>query len=65
MRRAVQDNREVFVGLANQLGEEIERKHRGTVEDLEKLVGEVIALQDGLEEAKRIERESAAHSKKV
>ena len=55
----------MFVGLANQLGEEIERKHRGTVEDLEKLVGEVIALQDGLEEAKRIERESAAQSKKV
>lgn len=45
LRKAVQDNREVFVNVINNVNEEVEARHNGFVEDLEKVVNEVYGMQ--------------------
>ena len=37
LRRALQDNREVFVNIINKTNEDFETKHNNLVEDLEKV----------------------------
>lgn len=41
LRRALQDNREVFVNIINKTNEEVEAKHNDLVGDLEKVIEEV------------------------
>lgn len=41
LRRALQDNREVFVNIINKTNEEVELKNNNLVEDLEKIIDEV------------------------
>jgi len=41
LRKAVQDNREVFVSVVNKTNEEIEGRVNNVVEDLEKVVSEL------------------------
>jgi hypothetical protein len=41
LRRALQDNREVFVNIINKTNEEVEAKHNDLVADLEKVVDEI------------------------
>lgn len=41
LRRALQDNREVFVNIINKTNEEVEVKHNDLVTDLEKVIDEV------------------------
>jgi len=36
LRKAIQDNREVFVAVINKTNEEVESRHNGFVDDLEK-----------------------------
>ena len=45
LRKAVQDNREVFVSVLNRTNEELEGRYNGFVEDLERVVNEVYAMQ--------------------
>ena len=41
LRRALQDNREVFVNIINKTNEEVEAKHYEVVSDLEQVIDEV------------------------
>jgi hypothetical protein len=41
LRRALQDNREVFVNIINKTNEDVELKNNNLVEDLEKIIDEV------------------------
>jgi hypothetical protein len=45
LRKAIQDNREVFVSVVNRTNEELEGRYNGFVEDLERVVTEVYAMQ--------------------
>ena len=45
LRKALQDNREVFVSVINKTNEEVENRYNGFVEDLEKVVNEVYSMQ--------------------
>jgi hypothetical protein len=45
LRKAVQDNREVFVSVINKTNEEVETRCNGFVEDLEKIVNEIYNMQ--------------------
>ena len=45
LRKAVQDNREVFVSVVNKTNEEVEHRCNSLVEDLEKIVGEIYGIQ--------------------
>jgi len=45
LRKAIQDNREVFVSVINKSNEELEGRCNGVVDDLEKVVNEVYNLQ--------------------
>ena len=45
LRKAIQDNREVFVNVINRSNEDIEKRQNGFVEDLEKVVTELFAIQ--------------------
>ena len=45
LRKAVQDNREVFVTVINRTTEELEGRYNGFVDDLEKVVNEMYSLQ--------------------
>ena len=45
LRKAVQDNREVFVTVVNKTNEEVEHRCNSLVEDLEKIVGEIYGIQ--------------------
>lgn len=45
LRRALQDNREVFVSVVNKTNEEQESKHNNLVEDLEKVIDEVFKVR--------------------
>lgn len=45
LRRALQDNREVFVSIINQTNEDFETKHNNMVEDLEKVIDEVFKVR--------------------
>jgi Holliday junction resolvasome RuvABC endonuclease subunit len=50
LRKAVQDNREVFVSVINKTNEELEGRYNSFVEDLEKVVNEVYAMQVKVED---------------
>jgi Holliday junction resolvasome RuvABC endonuclease subunit len=50
LRKAVQDNREVFVSVINKTNEELEGRYNSFVEDLEKVVNEVYAMQMKVED---------------
>ena len=41
LRRALQDNREVFVNIINKTNEDVELKNNNLVEYLEKIIDEV------------------------
>ena len=45
LRRALQDNREVFVNIINKTNEEVEVKHNDLVTDLEKVIDEVYQVR--------------------
>ncbi len=45
LRRALQDNREVFVRIINDTNEDFEIKHNNMVEDLEKVIDEVFKVR--------------------
>ena len=45
LRRALQDNREVFVSVVNKTNEDQEGKHNNLVEDLEKVIDEVFKVR--------------------
>ncbi len=51
LRKAVQDNREVFVNIINKTNEENEEKNNGFVEDLEKIVAELYTIQQTVNDA--------------
>jgi hypothetical protein len=50
LRKATQDNREVFVSVINRTNEELESRYNGFVDDLEKVVNEMYAMQIKVEE---------------
>ena len=45
LRKAIQDNREVFVTVINKTNEELEGRYNSFVEDLEGVVQEVYDMQ--------------------
>ncbi len=45
LRKATQDNREVFVSVINKTNEELESRYNSFVDDLEKIVNEMYQLQ--------------------
>ena len=45
LRKAIQDNREVFVSVINKTTEELEGRYNSCVEDLEKVVNELYQVQ--------------------
>lgn len=45
LRKAIQDNREVFVSVINKTTEELESRYNNCVEDLEKVVTELYQVQ--------------------
>ena len=45
LRRALQDNREVFVNIINQTNEDFDTKSNNMVEDLEKVIDEVFKVR--------------------
>ena len=45
LRRALQDNREVFVNIINKTNEDVELKNNNLVEDLEKIIDEVFQVR--------------------
>lgn len=45
LRKAIQDNREVFVSVINKTTEELENRYNSCVEDLEKVVTELYQMQ--------------------
>jgi hypothetical protein len=45
LRKAVQDNREVFVSVINKTNEELEGRYNCCVDDLEKVVNELYEVQ--------------------
>jgi hypothetical protein len=51
LRRALQDNREVFVNIINKTNEEVEAKHNDLVGDLEKVIEEVYQVRVKSEKA--------------
>ena len=66
LRKAIQDNREVFVSVINKTNEELEGRYNGFVDDLEKVVNEVYSMQmkvDGGD--KQINNESSKLNKAV
>ena len=62
----MQDNREVFVSVLNKTNEEIEGRYNSFVDDLEKVVNEVFAMQTKVDDAdKGIKEESVKLNKAV
>ena len=53
LRRALQDNREVFVNIINKTNEEIEVKNNNLVEDLEKIIDEVFQVRIKAEQVEK------------
>ena len=45
LRRALQENREVFVNIINQTNEDVDSKHNALVEDLEKVIDEMFKVR--------------------
>lgn len=50
LRKAVQDNREVFVSVINKTNEELEGRYNSQVEDLERIATEVYEIQNRMDE---------------
>lgn len=66
LRKAIQDNREVFVSVINKTNEELESRYNSFVEDLEKVVNEVYAMQLKVDDGdKKIKDESVNLNKAV
>lgn len=66
LRKGIQDNREVFVSVLNKTNEEIEGRYNSFVDDLEKVVNEVFAMQTKVDDAdKSIKEESVKLNKAV
>jgi len=66
LRKAIQDNREVFVSVVNKTNEELEGRVNSFVEDLEKVVSEVYSMQVKVENGDhRIKDESVKLNKAV
>lgn len=66
LRKAIQDNREVFVTVINKTNEELEGRYNGFVEDLEKVVQEVYDMQLKLDSAdKNLKQDSTKLNKIV
>jgi hypothetical protein len=66
LRKAIQDNREVFVTVINKTNEELESRYNSFVEDLEKVVNEVYDMQVKVESAdKGIKNDSSKLNKIV
>lgn len=65
LRKGVQDNREVFVTVINKTNEEIEGRYNSFVDDLEKVVNEVFAMQSKVEEADKGIKEEAGKLNKA
>lgn len=66
LRKAIQDNREVFVTVINKTNEELESRYNSFVEDLEKVVQEVYEMQVKVESAdKGIKNDSSKINKAV
>ena len=57
LRKAVQDNREVFVSVINNTTEELEGRYNGFVEDLEKIINEMYTLQLNVESCDKLVKE--------
>ena len=53
LRRALQDNREVFVSVVNKTNEDNEAKHNNLVEDLEKVIDEVFTARVKAEQGEK------------
>ena len=53
MRRALQDNREIFVNIINTTNEDNEAKHNVLVEDLEKLIDETFKVRVKAEQSEQ------------
>lgn len=66
LRKATQDNREVFVTVINKTNEELESRYNQFVEDLEKVVNEVYSMQVKVDDGDRkIKDESVKLNKAV
>mmetsp|Transcript_2287 Transcript_2287/g.2228 ORF Transcript_2287/g.2228 Transcript_2287/m.2228 type:complete len:252 (+) Transcript_2287:1518-2273(+) len=66
LRKATQDNREVFVSVINKTNEELEGRYNGFVDDLEKIVGELYQVQLKVDDGdKRVNEESGKLNKAV
>lgn len=66
LRKAIQDNREVFVSVINKTNEELESRYNCFVDDLERVVNEVYAMQVKVEDGDRkIKDESGKLNKAV
>lgn len=66
LRKAIQDNREVFVSVINKTNEELEGRYNSFVEDLEKVVNEVYSMQVKVESGDtKIKEESINLNKAV
>ena len=53
LRKAIQDNREVFVSVINKTNEELESRYNGFVDDLEKIVNGMYEVQLKVDEGDR------------
>lgn len=53
LRRALQDNREVFVNIINKTNEDVEGKNNNLVEDLEKIIDEVFQVRVKAEQVEK------------
>jgi archaellum component FlaC len=66
LRKGIQDNREVFVSVINKTNEEVESRYNAFVDDLERVVNEVFAMQTKVDDAdKSIKEESTKLNKAV
>ena len=65
LRKGIQDNREVFVTVINKTNEDIESRYNGFVDDLERVVNEVFAMETKVDDADRSIREEAAKLNKA
>lgn len=54
LRKAIQDNREVFVSVINKTNEELENRYNGFVDDLEKIVNELYQMQVKVDDGQKL-----------
>jgi hypothetical protein len=65
LRKGIQDNREVFVAVINKTNEEVEGRYNAFVDDLERVVNEVYAMQTKVDTADTSIREESAKLNKA